>query len=384
MRILFITTMYPNPKFKQNGIFCHEQVKALINLGYDVDVIVPIPFYNRDVQIKYWIYEGVRIRYIRYIKLPGTRLFEKIGDYFYLSLCLSNIQWNNYDVIHTDCPLPAGEAARRISQKYNIPYIVHGHGLDVFLEKSYLDAKNCREISSICKTVYNNANAIVGVSEKVVNLINTDCDVKEKSYVVYNGVDNSLFFPIDKKNEVFTILTVGNLIDIKGHEYTIRAFHSIVKNTTNKARLIIAGRGPNEKILKNLVRELGLTSQVEFLGYVPYFEIADIMKHSDLFVLPAYYEALGCVYLEAMATGIPTIGCYQNGIDEIIQDNINGFLVQPHEVKGLISIMEKCIKNNDLSRKIGENAVYSITTKYTWHHSAKELVKIYKKVLREG
>ena len=78
--------MYPVPKYPQKGIFCHEPVKALKQIGVDVDVIVPLPFYDKDYEKSEWDYEGIHIRYIRYFKLPGVRGFENIGKYLYHAL----------------------------------------------------------------------------------------------------------------------------------------------------------------------------------------------------------------------------------------------------------------------------------------------------------
>lgn len=100
------------------------------------------------------------------------------------------------------------------------------------------------------------------------------------------------------------------------------------------------------------------------------------MRNARLFCLPSWYEALGCVYLEAMASGIPTIGCYGNGIDEIIIDGSNGYLV--HE-KSYQEIYDKIVllrqQNEDFS--ISKNARETVQSKYTWLDSAKALNNIY-------
>ncbi len=383
MKILYISGMYPTPSYPQKGIFCHEQVKALKQINVDVDVVVPMTIYDKEFKKKIWNYEGVDIQYIRFFKLPGVKGYEHIGRSLYFSLIFSGLDFKKYDVIHADAPLPAGDAALRLSKKYGIPFVIHGHGLDVFFDISYKDAPNCQKIVECCKKVYEGADTIAGVSQKVLNCIQERIDIQKKSYVVFNGVDTNKFYPAVKTLKEKYILAVGNLISIKGHDDTIRAFSKLVNSGVIDIRLKIAGRGPLENKLKELTDELGVSDYVDFLGYVPYEEIAELMRNASLFCLPSWYEALGCVYLEAMACGIPTIGCFDNGIDEIIIDGVNGFLVHGkdyHEIYNKIKIL---IDDNNFSI-ISENARKTIEDDYTWIESAKKLNDIYKYMVRNN
>lgn len=381
MKVLYISGMYPTPTYPQKGIFCHEQVKALKRIGVEVDVIVPMTIYDKEYTTKNWIYEGVSIRYIKYFKFPGTRCFEKIGIYLYYALMYSKIDFSQYDVIHADAPLPAGDAVRRISKKYGIPYVIHGHGLDVFLEESYSDAKNCEKIINTCVNVYTKCSAIIGVSEKVLDKIQEKVDISNKKYVVYNGVDIEKFFPVQKYNKKIEVLTVGNLIWLKGHEYTIRAIKLLNEKYPDKFSLTIIGKGPLENKLKELVADSDIASIVKFTGYIPYDCVKEYMQNSDIFVLPSFYEALGCVYLEAMSCGIPTIGCLNNGIDEVITNNVDGFLIHNKNVDELVEYLEVLIEPKERIR-IGKNARKKIEKNYTWINSAQELVYVYKQILQ--
>ena len=376
MKVLYISGMYPTPDYPQKGIFCHEQVKALKQIGVDVDVVVPMTVYDKEYETKKWKYEDVEIQYVRFLKLPGGRGYEHIGKLLYYSLLLSGIKFQEYDIIHADAPLPAGDAALKLSKKYKIPFVVHGHGLDVFFDESYKDVPNCKKISKVCKQVYEQANAIAGVSQKVLNCIQERVDIYDKSYVVYNGVDTTKFYPMSEKISEKYILTVGNLIALKGHDDTIKAFAKLVNSGVTDVRLKIAGRGPLEMELKDLVERLGISNYVDFLGYVPYEKIAELMRNASLFCLPSWYEALGCVYLEAMASGIPTIGCYGNGIDEVITDGLDGFLVDNKNVQQIFEKM-KMIFQGKAYENVGVKARKTVEDNYKWIDSAKNLLKLY-------
>ena len=383
MKVLYMSGMYPTPTYPQKGIFCHEQVKALRKLGIEVDVIVPMTIYDKEYTTKMWEYEGVKIHYIRYFKLPGVHCFENIGKHLYHALMRAKIDFTQYDVLHADAPLPAGNAIQRISARYKIPFVVHGHGLDVFMDVDYKNAPNCDRIVTKCKEVYLKANAIVGVSQKVLDNILSRLDVKDKCFVVYNGVDTNKFFPdYDKSNDILEIITVGNLIELKGHDITLQAIAKVVNQGYNKLHLTIYGRGEKEEELKQLTQKLKLEKYVTFEGYVPYEEIAKKMREADLFVLPSWYEAIGCVYLEAMASGTVTVGCYENGIDEVIRTGQNGFLVRPHNIQDLVNVVLYAneYKMHKKYQRIAQNARKSVEEGYSWYCSAKSLIAVYRTI----
>ena len=379
MKILYVSGMYPNPKYKQKGIFCHEQVKALINLGHTVDVVVPVTLYDRTVKVKKWEYEGVNVRYVKFFKLPSTAGFHNIGVNLYNSLRWSGIKFSSYDVFHADAPLPTGIAMEKLGKKFNKPVVIHGHGLDVFSEGSYAGASNVKLISKASQKAYREADAICGVSQKVLDKISEKVDISGKAYVVFNGVDDKKFYPTEEKPTEKYILTVGNLIPLKGHDATIKAFSKVAKEDS-KVKLIIAGDGELKEGLIKLTEDLGIKDRVEFKGYIPYEEIAKLMRNACLYCMPSWFEALGCVYLEAMASGIPTIGCIGNGIDEIIKDGVNGFLVEKDDTEKMAEIMRKAI-HGELD-SIAKQGLKDVKENYTWASSAKSLEKVYGQVVK--
>ena len=376
--MLYLAGMYPTPNTPQHGIFCHEQVRSLVKAGCDVEVIVPLPFYSCGNTPRHWELDGITIQYVRYFKVPGTFMFEYCGLMLYYAL-KQMIDFKKFDLIHSDTALPTGYAAMLLSRKYHIPYIVHCHGLDVFLEESYQTRLNVSKIKKTCMKVYENANVIICVSEKVKWKLK-ELHLNYKIQVIYNGVDPKRFYPGEKiKKDELIILTIGNLIAIKGHEYTLRAFQMLVNNGIDSAKLVIIGKGSEELFLKKLAIELGIIDKVIFRGYIPYEEVAQELRNSDIFVLPSYYEALGCVYLEAMASGIPAVGCFGNGIDEIIQDRVNGMLVRPQNVHDLYNCLKELVVNKTLKEGIAQKGLETVRTMYTWDDSAKNLLNLYQK-----
>lgn len=380
MKILYVSGMYPTPKFPQKGIFSHEQVKALKKIGVDIDVVVPYTFYDREIKNEYWEYEGVNIRYIKYFKIPGTADFHRSGKALFHSLD-RELDLKSYDIYHADAALPVGQAVMYAAKKYDKKYIIHGHGLDVFLDVSYKDKKNCDKIVEASKEVYENADAFIGVSQKVVDNVTQRVDMGERTYVAYNGVGVENFHPEVHKNDKIKIISVGNLIPLKGHDYTLRALKVLNEKYPNRFSMKLLGRGYLEQELKELASELGLDNIVEFEGYIPYSELANEVRKGDVFVLPSYYEALGCVYLEAMASGLPSIGCKNNGIDEIIEDGVDGFLIDVKNVDQIVESVEK-LMDEDVRSDMAKKARKKVETGYTWDDSAKTVSDVYNKVFK--
>ncbi len=381
MRVLFLAGMYPTPAYPQKGIFCHEQVKALKQLNIEVDVVVPVTFYDREVNCKEWTLDGVKIRYVKFFKLPRAYGFHRTGKNLYRALN-RKIDFKRYDVIHADAALPTGYAAMLASKKHGVPYAVHGHGLDVFLGESYADYKNKDKIVNACKDAFENADAVMGVSQKVLDKISRLVDISNKGYVAYNGVDVKEFLPKEHDNDKVRFITVGNLIWLKGHDYTIRAIKFLVDKGNTNLHLDIVGRGDKEEELKNLTNELGLNDLVTFHGYIPYDKVRDMMQVSDVFVLPSYYEALGCVYLEAMACGLPVIGCYDNGIDEVYKNGEQGFLIENQNQEQLNCAMEKLL-DKVLAKKMGKSARDLVENGFTWVNSSLSVLNVYQTMIKE-
>lgn len=370
--------MYPTPEYPQKGIFCHEQVKALKSLGVDVDVAVPVPFYSKEPDRREWDHEGVHIRYVRFFKLPGARDFQRTGKNLFPALDRV-FDLKKYDIYHADAALPTGQAAMIAGKKYGKPYVVHGHGLDVFLEESYSECRNVGKIVAGSAAVYGSAAAVCGVSRKVLERISEKVELSDRGHVIYNGVDTEKFCPVPHALDgTLHLISVGNLIPLKCHDMTLRALKALL-DKGYPADLKIVGGGALENELKALAAELGIEDSVEFTGYVPYDEVRRMMQSSDVFVLPSRFEALGCVYLEAMACGLPAIGCYENGIDEVITDGVNGMLIENRNTEQLIEKLELL---TDRSRRgpMGAEARKTVTERFTWKITASELTAVYEEL----
>ena len=136
-------------------------------------------------------------------------------------------------------------------------------------------------------------------------------------------------------------LQVSRLDPKKGVDVTIRAFHRYQRECDPSARLIVAGDGPLRATLLKLTESLDLGKKVTFTGAVGFERYLELLQQADLFIHPSNtsesgdMEGLPTAICEAMACGIPVLSTRHSGIPEIINDGVDGFLVEERDVDGL-------------------------------------------------
>ena len=203
--------------------------------------------------------------------------------------------------------------------------IIQHHGLDVLQLKNGRNKfiRNIQKRFLVKNTIrhLNKADINIGVSNLVLQQLRNYKNYNpQKEFVLYNGVDTSKFFKKEtEKNVVFTIGCVANFWTIKDQITLIKSTQKIFEDG-NKIKLRLIGSGPTLKSCKKYVFENNLKKYISFENEVVHEELNDFYNSIDLFVLPSYYEALGCVYLESWATNTPFIGIENQGISELISD----------------------------------------------------------------
>jgi glycosyltransferase involved in cell wall biosynthesis len=226
--------------------------------------------------------------------------------------------------------------------------------------------------------VYRSSGRVICVSERVREQVLEGVGRSCRTSVVYNGVDPELFSPgVESRSAEQLILSVGNLIPVKGHDLLIRAVASLAPEFPALA-LEIIGDGPERSRLQALAQRLQILDRVRFPGRQSRSQVVTAMRRCTLFVLPSRYEGLGCVYLEAMAVGKPVIGCRGQGIAEIVQHGSNGFLVGPDNEKELTLAMAMLLRDEARRRSLGAAARDTTLERLTLAHQAENLARIYR------
>lgn len=153
---------------------------------------------------------------------------------------------------------------------------------------------------------------------------------------------------------------MGRLVRQKGFDLLIDAFSELVGMGIKNWRLIILGEGEQRKVLERQIEVLGLTGQVLMPGNVG--NPADYLYQADLFVMSSRYEGFPNALLEAMACGVPVISTdCTSGPAEIIQQNVNGVLVETESKTALADAMQKLMRFQPLREQYAENATKSLS-----------------------
>jgi teichuronic acid biosynthesis glycosyltransferase TuaC len=377
LHVLTLTPFYPTDRDDAGGCFVSEPLDELAKGGIRNIVFAVEPFYRARSRPRS---SGMPVHWLRYPALPrgfglstaGSFLFARIVGRARKLHALTPI-----DLIHAHAPLPCGHAAMLLSRELGIPYVVSVHGLDVFstVQVGGKAGEWCRRISN---RVYTSSRRVIciseGVREQVIEGVGRNC----RTSVVHNGVDPELFSPIpDPPSDSLTILSVGTLIPIKGHEVLIRAVAALAAEFSSLS-LAIIGDGPEKARLQAQTQQLRIAERVRFLGRQSRRQVAEAMRRCALFALPSRYEGLGCVYLEAMAAGKAVIGCRGQGIAEIIRHGVNGFLVGPDNEKELTLALAMLLRDERLRRNLGTAARDTILDRLTHAHQAENLARIYR------
>jgi teichuronic acid biosynthesis glycosyltransferase TuaC len=373
VRVLTLTPFYPSAADDAQGCFIAEPLAALEALGISNTVIAVQPFYRAKVASST---SASTATWARYFSLPGGVGLSSAGCFLFARLlpvvrAIQNA--GGLDLIHAHSALPCGHAAALLSKELHIPFAVSVHGLDAFSTNQVrgFPGKWCERVS---RMVFLSARHVICISERVQEEVCKRAPSAETT-VIYNGVDARMFSPGEECPNP-SVLSIGNLIPIKGHASLIRAMATLAK-TYATAKLEIIGSGPEKDTLLVLARELVIEDRVLFLGRQSRNQVADAMRRCAIFALPSRYEGLGCVYLEAMCAERPVIACEGQGIAEVIRNGDNGLLVPPDNVERLAESLAALLDDRSLRHRIGAAGRRTILQGFTLEHQARRLARVY-------
>jgi glycosyltransferase involved in cell wall biosynthesis len=380
IHVLTLTPFYPSAQDGANGCFIAESSACLEENGVKNTIFAMQPAYRGR---RKGTGRAPHAEWISYLGPPGNPGLAASGVFVYARILSAVRRLHNatgIDLIHAHAPLPCGHAAALLSRELRVPFVVSVHGLDVF---SSANAGGCarRWNRRVSEMVYREARRTICVSQRVRDEILTGIGAHCRALVVYNGVDPNLFSPgSDSATCEPTILSVGNLIPTKGHELLLRAV-AVLKRTIAGVTCDIVGDGPERTRLQQVARDLQISDRTTFVGRQSRASVAEFLRRSKIFCLPSRYEGLGCVYLEAMAAGKPAVGCRGQGIAEIIQHNVNGCLVDPGNLDGLVTTIAKLMEDAATTRRIASAGRRTVLNGFTLSHQAQRLNQVYRECL---
>lgn len=281
----------------------------------------------------------------------------------------------NLDLVHSNSRTTQ-VLGNLLSRALNIPHVFTCHG--------FFKPKLSRRLFPYW------GQAVIAISSQVKEHLVADLKLDaRKINVINNGIDTGNFGDFSARDNLRKDLgirdaplagIVARLSDVKGHIYLIRAMLQVIK-TFPAARLLIIGRGKMKDTLIKEAASLGIAGNVLFIPEAR--GTKDALSAMDVFVMPSLQEGLGLALMEAMAQGLAVIGSSVGGIKTLIQDEVNGLLVEPADVEGLARAIARLLKDSKLRSELGANARKFIIDNFSKEKMVEATERVYKRCLAE-
>lgn len=377
LHVLTLTSHYPSQDDDADGCFISELLERLAKTGVRNTILVGRPVYRPRPRHESSV---VPAEWIRYPALPGQLGLSTAGAFLFarvVSQLRELYRIERVDLVHAHGLMPCGHAAMLLARELNIPYVVSVYGFDG-LSSAQTPGPFGKWYRRISHRVCAESRRVVCASEHIREELLERMGRRCRTSVVYNGVDPDLFSPAPEGPEPpNTLLTAGKLRSCEGHDLLVRAVAALVKEFSSFS-LEIIGDGPERSRLSALVKALNLAEVVHFIGRKSRPQIAAAMKRCTLFALPNRSVEPGLLHVQAMSCGKAAIGCRGQGIAEIIQHGMNGFLVGHGNVQELTLAMGMLLRQPQRCKNLGTAARDSVLERLTVEQQAESLKRIYR------
>jgi len=348
-------------------MYLGELKKAMEERGTEMDIVI--------VQAPYWLpFDG---------KIPLYRLLRA-------SFLINKL--HDYDLIHVQFTFPLGFVLTLLQNIHKKPVIIHTHGDDVFVVPSAgIGVRRIAAVRSLTKLSWQQASHIIAVCRRAKEEIENEGIPDCKISVLYNGVDENLFYKRKsieneklveiRENSDLIFLNVANLRRVKNQERLLIAFGHFVREDKLYAdtKLIICGTGRLENKLRALAYALGIEGKVMFLGKMPRSMMPEPYSIADAFILPSLHEAHPWSLLEAMSCKLPVAASNVGGIPETLADREQ--LLNPWKTSDIYRAMVSLARDAERRKCMGSRNRKIILEKFTFEKHVRNLSSIYDKVL---
>jgi glycosyltransferase involved in cell wall biosynthesis len=375
---------YDSIRYGLQSTFYHltrEQVK----LGLKVHVITN----KSSNQLNHETIKGIHIhRVVKPYNLTSLIQLYKLSRQVSIKIIHSHATIGlSYSLLH------------RLLDRFNAPKLVtHVHGttkgIALAFQKTswrHLEQTIIRE-----QVVWDGANALIANSrflkEELTRLYGIP---RNKIFLVNNGVNLHVFHYRESKKNLYrklgisdhatVILYLGGSRPVKGPAYLLDALKKIEDKHEDIITIFVKGAGPLDKFFSPLLeKKLQYFQQKEkmiVINSIPHTELPEYYSAVDAVVVPSLYDAFPKVVLEAVTCGTPVIGSAVGGIPEMIQNNENGYLVNPLDSEELANMIVRTVTNKRLKEKLRKKT--RLQQRYSWRVAAEAVSDVYRKILEK-
>lgn len=363
------------------GHYTYQLIRHLLKIDSENEYVIFFDFRVREKDIKKFSRPNVKIKFYPYSD------YKKYLPGFYNELLgTATLAKEKLDVLHSTSQF------NRIPASYRGKIVTTFHDMGVFqVPQFYPSSKRIRE-KVVSSLMAKKAEKIIAVSNSIKKEI---CDFlpvsKDKCEVIYSGLDERFFEqPILEAKNVLAkygiekkyILFLGTLAPSKNIIRLVEAFAKFKKNSKQSGKfeyqLVLAGkRGWLSREFHQLVKDLGLTKDIVFTGYIIGDELVPLFKNAQFFIMPSLYEGFGMTVLEAFAAQTPAIISKVSSLPEIAGEA--AYFINPMDTEEIAKAMEEFINDENL-RGIYTRKGLEQAKKFDWNETAKRTLDLYKKV----
>ncbi|MEA2422551.1 MAG: hypothetical protein QOF55_1650 [Thermoleophilaceae bacterium] len=391
MRVTVVAEYYPRPEDPVLGVWAHRQALAARDAGAEMRVLVldrPIPsaaalrgaargrprrladaLRAAAARPRVEVRDGIEVEYVRFVSPPRPLSYSRWHLWARRPLARALERSPRPDVVHAHYAHLAGAAALHYTGPRDIPLVVSVHGGDVLAPT--LSGPGAR---ATIAEVLRQADAVMCNSRGTERLAADLAGRSDHMRVVHLGTDIPPEAELPAKHANPMVATLAHVIPRKRHEDVLRALLHLPETV----RWTAIGDGPELPRLESLAAELGLTGRVTLAGQLPPREAHRELARSHVMALPSTDEAFGVAYVEALAHGVPAIGCAgEMGPEEIAPLGAGMLLVPAQDPPALAAAIARALGDPALPAAARATA----RAHFTWEQCGRATVATYEAAL---
>ena len=279
-----------------------------------------------------------------------------------------------------------GFAALSFKLRTKLPYLLtlqEGDPIEYILNKVKLVRSRFNQIFTeadglqVLSTYLLNWGKAMGFKGKISEIVSNGVDISKFTKEFFAEEVKAMRTSFGFAENAIVVVTASRLVLKNGVSDVIKALKLLPENIC----FYVCGVGDLEASLKQLVTELGLEKRVNFAGYKSHDELPLILKASDIFIRPSLSEGLGNSFLEAMATGLVTIGTEVGGIPDFLHDGITGLICLPENPENIAAVIKRASEMSPEQIKImHENSMKVVNEKYNWEYISERMSYIFRSI----
>ena len=366
------------PTYGGSGVVATELGLELAARGHDIHFIsYAVPVRMTDASDRLHFHE---------VELMNYPLFDHPPYTLALASKMYNVASNEgLDLLHVHYAIPhsvSAYLARAMARPRKLPFVTTLHGTDITLvgqDRSYLP---------ITRFSIEESDSVTAISEYLRKVTQDELGIQRPVEVIPNFVNCDVFQPADGRcrREDFAkqgekiLVHLSNFRPIKRVPDVVDIFELVRREIP--AKLLMIGDGPDRVIAEWMVREKGLTKDVVFLGKQN--QVQMLLNCADVLLLPSDLESFGLAALEGMACGVPAVCSKVGGLQEVIEDGVEGYLVPARDVKTMAARSLDILADPDRREKMGRAARLRAQRDFCSDKIIPLYEKLYERVLAGG